>query len=131
MTYAAFRSIGAYIPSETRTNQWFVDRMDTSEDWIIKRTGISERKIASTEENTSDLGAKASAIAISRANITPKEIDLVICATISPDFFVCHLQLVLLLKNSESKMLWLLILALLVQVLFMLLVLRKLLLNLV
>ena len=52
--YASFKSIGAYIPEQIRTNQWFVDRMDTSNEWITKRTGISERRIASDEENTSD-----------------------------------------------------------------------------
>ena len=87
MSYAAFRSIGAYIPSQTRTNEWFVQRMDTSDDWIIKRTGISERKIASDDENTSDLGAKAATVAIQRANILAQDIDLVVCATISPDFY--------------------------------------------
>ena len=85
--YASFRSIGAYIPQEVRTNQWFVDRMDTSNEWIVKRTGIEQRRIASSDEATSDLGAKASKIAIQRANLTPNDIDMVICATISPDFF--------------------------------------------
>ena len=84
--YALFKSIGAYIPKEIRSNQWFVDRMDTSDEWITKRTGISERRIAETDESTSDLGAKASKIAIERANINIEDIDLVICATISPDY---------------------------------------------
>jgi len=85
--YASFRSIGAYIPEQIRTNQWFVDRMDTSDEWITKRTGIKQRRIASNEENTSNLGTKAAQIAIQRANLEPQDIDLVICATISPDYF--------------------------------------------
>ena len=84
--YASFKSIGAYIPEEIRTNQWFVDRMDTSDEWITKRTGISQRRIAASNENTSDLGLKASQIAIQRADINTEDIDLIICATISPDF---------------------------------------------
>jgi len=84
--YASFKSIGAYIPSEVRSNQWFVDRMDTSDEWITKRTGIKERRIASSEEETSDLGAKAAQIAIDRAGISNDEIDLIVCATISPDY---------------------------------------------
>jgi 3-oxoacyl-[acyl-carrier-protein] synthase-3 len=84
--YASFKSIGAYIPKEIRTNQWFVDRMDTTDEWITKRTGISERRIASNDEFTSDLGVKASKIAIERANIDTEDIDLIICATISPDY---------------------------------------------
>ncbi len=84
--YASFKSIGAYIPKEIRSNQWFVDRMDTTDEWITKRTGISERRIASKEENTSSLGYEASKVAIQRADINVEDIDLVICATISPDF---------------------------------------------
>jgi 3-oxoacyl-[acyl-carrier-protein] synthase-3 len=84
--YASFRSIGAYIPDEIRSNQWFIDRMDTSDEWITKRTGISERRIASDEQATSDLGVEAAKVAIKRANIDVKDIDLVLCATISPDY---------------------------------------------
>ena len=84
--YASFKSIGAYMPSEIRTNQWFIDRMDTSDEWITKRTGIKERRIASNDEETSDLGAKAAQIAIDRAGISNNDIDLIICATISPDY---------------------------------------------
>jgi len=85
--YASFKSIGAYVPSEIRGNDWFISRMDTTNEWITKRTGISERRIAKTEELTSDLGVEASKIAIKRANIDVEDIDLIICATISPDFY--------------------------------------------
>ena len=84
--YASFRSIGAFIPENVRTNQWFVDRMDTTDEWITKRTGIKERRIASDEQFASDLGYEASKIAISRASIKKEDIDLIICATISPDY---------------------------------------------
>ena len=84
--YASFKSIGAYKPKEVRTNKWFEDKIDTTDEWIYKRTGIKERLVAAEDENTSDLGAKASEIAIDRAGITAKDIDLVICATLSPDF---------------------------------------------
>ena len=86
MPYASFVSIGAYIPTEVRNNDWFVQRMDTSDDWIVKRTGIKERRIAKKEENTSDLGVEASKIAIKRAKISTDDIDLILCATISPDY---------------------------------------------
>ncbi|MCD4757936.1 MAG: ketoacyl-ACP synthase III [Arcobacteraceae bacterium] len=86
MIYASFKSIGAYIPTEVRSNQWFIDRMDTNDEWITKRTGIKERRIASSEEETSDLGAKAAKIAMNRAGISSADIDLIICATISPDY---------------------------------------------
>ena len=84
--YASFKSIGAYIPEEIRSNQWFIDRMDTTDEWITKRTGIKQRRIASNEENTSDLGTKAGQIAIDRAGLKNEDIDLIICATISPDY---------------------------------------------
>ena len=86
--YASFKSIGAYVPTQIRTNQWFIDRMDTSDEWITKRTGIKERRIAQDNQNTSDLGVEASKIAIQRANIDTKDIDLIVCATISPDLYV-------------------------------------------
>jgi 3-oxoacyl-[acyl-carrier-protein] synthase-3 len=85
--YAAFRSIGSYIPSQVRDNQWFVERMDTSDEWITKRTGIKERRIAEDDIKTSDLGTKAAEVAIERAKVKKSDIDLIICATISPDYF--------------------------------------------
>jgi 3-oxoacyl-[acyl-carrier-protein] synthase-3 len=85
--YASFKSIGSYIPEEIRTNQWFVDRIDTSDEWIIKRTGIKERRIAKENQYTSDLGVEAAKQAISRADIKIDDIDLIICATISPDYY--------------------------------------------
>jgi len=97
--YAFFRSVGAYTPNEIRSNQWFVDRMDTSDEWIIKRTGIKERRIASKDETTSDLGVKASQIAIKRANIKTEDIDLIICATISPDY-LCMPSTACLIANK-------------------------------
>lgn len=84
--YASFKSIGAYKPSEVRTNKWFEDKIDTTDEWIFQRTGIRERLVAHKDENTSDLGFKASEVAIQRAGIKASDIDLVICATLSPDF---------------------------------------------
>jgi 3-oxoacyl-[acyl-carrier-protein] synthase-3 len=85
--FAAFRSIDAYIPSNICTNDDLSKRVDTSDEWIQKRTGIKTRYFASDDENTSDLGYKASIGAIKRANLEAKDIDLVLCATISPDYF--------------------------------------------
>jgi len=84
--YASFKSIGAYKPSEVRSNHWFTDKIDTTDEWIFKRTGIKERLVAAADENTSDLGVKAAEVAIERASISVSEIDLVICATLSPDY---------------------------------------------
>ncbi len=87
MAYAAFRSIGAYVPEKILTNEDLAKMVDTSDEWITKRTGIKERHIAHENEFTSDLGANAAKIAIQRSGINPEEIDMVICATISPDYF--------------------------------------------
>ena len=52
-----------------RTNKWFEDKIDTTDEWIFKRTGIKERLVAAEDENTSDLGTKASEVAIQRAGL--------------------------------------------------------------
>ncbi|MGB0989657.1 3-oxoacyl-ACP synthase [Arcobacter sp. F155] len=86
MTYAAFRSIGAYIPPKIMTNFDFEKIIDTTDEWITKRTGIKERRISEENEASSDLGARAAQVAIDRANIAKEDIDLVICATVTPDY---------------------------------------------
>ncbi|MCD4668495.1 MAG: ketoacyl-ACP synthase III [Sulfurimonas sp.] len=87
MAYAAFRSIGAYVPSKILTNEDLATMVDTSDEWITKRTGIKERHIAGENETTSDMGVEAAKLAIERSGIDSSEIDMVICATISPDYF--------------------------------------------
>lgn len=87
MNFAIFRSIGAYAPQKVLTNEELETIVDTTDEWIIKRTGISERRIAAKDELTSDLALKAALIAIERAKIQKEEIDLIVFATITPDFF--------------------------------------------
>jgi 3-oxoacyl-[acyl-carrier-protein] synthase-3 len=84
--YAAFRSIGAYVPEKILTNNDLAKMVDTTDEWITKRTGIKERRIAAENETTSDMGAKAAKLAIERSGLDKSEIDLVVCATISPDY---------------------------------------------
>ncbi len=84
---ASFRAIGAYVPEKILTNFDLEKMIDTSDEWITKRTGIKERRIAAEDESTSDMGAKAAALAIERAGIDKAEIDLVLCATVTPDYF--------------------------------------------
>jgi len=85
--YAAFRSIGAYVPSKILTNAELETLVDTSDEWITKRTGIKERHIAAADETTSDMGVKAAEVAIKRSGLAKEDIDMLICATISPDYF--------------------------------------------
>jgi len=84
--YASLRSIGGYAPSRILSNADLETMVDTTDEWIEKRTGIKERRIASSEEATSDLGVKAAEKAIERAGIAKEDIDLIICATLSPDY---------------------------------------------
>lgn len=85
--YAVFRSIGAYVPEKILTNSDLEKMVDTTDEWIFKRTGIKERHIAAEGETTSDLGVRAAQLAIERSGLTPSDIDMLICATISPDYF--------------------------------------------
>ena len=85
--YASFRSIGAYIPEKILTNADLEKMVDTTDEWILKRTGIKERHIAAEDEYTSDMAAKACELAIERSGIAKEEIDLVLCATVTPDYF--------------------------------------------
>ena len=85
--YAKFASIGAYVPPKILSNEDLEKMVDTSDEWIVKRTGIKERHIASEDEATSDMGAKAAKLAIERAKLDSSDIDLVLCATVTPDYF--------------------------------------------
>ncbi len=87
MAYAALRSIGAYAPEKILTNNDLAEMVDTSDEWITKRTGIKERHIAAENETTSDMGVEAAKLAIERSGVAENEIDMVVCATISPDYF--------------------------------------------
>ena len=84
---ASLISIGAYAPQKVLTNFDLEKMVETSDEWIVKRTGIKERRIAADNEYTSDLGARAAQIAIERARLDKSEIDCVICGTITPDYF--------------------------------------------
>jgi 3-oxoacyl-[acyl-carrier-protein] synthase-3 len=77
---------GSYLPPKVLTNFDFQKMgLDTSDEWILQRTGVSERRIAEPDIATSDLGYEASLKAFEMAGITVKDIDLIIVATITPD----------------------------------------------
>lgn len=84
--YATMKSIAAFVPSRCVENAEFERFLDTSNEWITKRTGIERRYFADKSETSSDLGLKAAQLALKRANISASEIDMVICATLSPDY---------------------------------------------
>ncbi len=88
--------VGKYLPENILTNADLERMVDTTDEWITKRTGIKERRIASEHETTSDMAAKAARKAIQNAGIEVEDIDLIIVATITPDMFfpstACLLQ---------------------------------------
>lgn len=85
----AMRSVvlgyGAYLPERILTNAELTKMVDTSDEWIVQRTGIKQRHIAADGEFTSHLGLKAAQAAIAKANIDPQSIDLIVLATSTPD----------------------------------------------
>ncbi len=82
---SVIRGVGAYLPSRVMTNDDMAKIVDTDDTWITERTGIKARHIAADGELTSDLGIAAAKQALVRAGIDPIDIDLVICATATPD----------------------------------------------
>ena len=87
MRHATISGTGRYVPEHVMTNEDLAKLVETSDEWIASRTGIKERRIT-TGEKTSDLAYKASLKALRNANLEGKDIDLIICATISPDSFM-------------------------------------------
>jgi len=76
---------GAYLPERVITNKELSETLDTSDEWIRQRTGISERRIAAKNELTSDLAVKAAKAALNHAGVLASEIDLIVLATATPD----------------------------------------------
>ena len=85
----ALRSVvvgtGSCLPAQVVTNAALAERVETSDEWIVQRTGIRQRHIAAPDETTSVLGARAARAALDDAGLTGDDIDLVICATSTPD----------------------------------------------
>jgi|SRR5579863_1495529 len=78
-------AVGSYVPERVVTNADLEKLVDTTDEWIVSRTGIKARRVAATHQFTSDLAAKAALRAMRKANVKPEEIDLIIVATITPD----------------------------------------------
>jgi len=82
---SVIRGVGAHLPKRVVTNDDLSKIVDTTDEWIVERSGIRSRHIAGDDELTSDLGIAAAKQALVRAGIDPVDIDLVICATATPD----------------------------------------------
>jgi len=79
---------GRYAPSQVLTNADLEKMVDTSDEWIVSRTGIRERRVAAAHETTASMAAVASMRAIRTAGIDPDEIDLILLATLTPDYWM-------------------------------------------
>ena len=77
--------LGAYVPERVLSNAELSTIVDTSDEWITERTGIKERRIAAPEEALTDLALPAARAALAQAGIEAKDIDLLVCATVTPD----------------------------------------------
>jgi 3-oxoacyl-[acyl-carrier-protein] synthase-3 len=78
------RAVGAAVPERVVTNAEIAERVETSDEWIVTRTGIRERRVAAPDEYSHDLALRAAEQALDRSGLAPAEIDLVVCATTSP-----------------------------------------------
>ncbi len=96
MTYARIVGTGGYLPEKILTNHDLERMVDTSDEWIRGRTGISQRHIAADNETTSDMALNASRAAMNSAGVSAGDIDLIILATTTPDMIfpstACILQ---------------------------------------
>src|SRR5881392_2974228 len=95
---------GSYLPEKRLTNADMSRMVDTSDEWITTRTGIKERRVAAKDELTSDMAVKAALNAIEQGEISPKEIDLILLATATPDMLfpatACFVQKKIGAKNA-------------------------------
>lgn len=86
MIRARIIGTGSYLPEKVLTNHDIEKFLDTSDEWIVTRTGIRERRVAADHENTSDLATAAARRALEMANVSAEEIDMIIVGTITGDF---------------------------------------------
>ncbi len=86
--YAKITGWGKYVPERVLTNADLAQMVDTSDEWITTRTGIKERHLRTENDTTSSMGVAASQAALQVAGITPKDLDLIIVATSSPDYLL-------------------------------------------
>jgi 3-oxoacyl-[acyl-carrier-protein] synthase-3 len=86
MIRSIVRGCGSHLPARVMTNADLTAIVETSDEWIVQRTGIRERHIAGEDETTSVIGTKAAEAALADAGLTADDIDLVVCATSTPDY---------------------------------------------
>jgi 3-oxoacyl-[acyl-carrier-protein] synthase-3 len=88
MHHSKIVGIGHHVPDTVITNEYLSTLMDTNDEWIVERTGIKERRWMNPAQDTvANMAAKGTRLALSRANLTEKDIDFIVFATITPDYF--------------------------------------------
>jgi 3-oxoacyl-[acyl-carrier-protein] synthase III len=104
--FAEMASVGVAVPPRVLTNHDLTKTLDTSDEWIVERTGIRERRIAGPEQTVAMLSREASELAMERAGVTAAEIDSIILGTASPDRLLpstaCDLQALLGADNAAA-----------------------------
>lgn len=83
---ARITGLGAYLPQRVLSNADLEKMVETSDEWIVSRTGMKERRIAHKDEFTSDMAASAALVALEKAGLSAEGVDLIICATLTPDY---------------------------------------------
>jgi len=86
MFKARIIALGSYLPKKVLTNQDLEKMVDTSDEWIFSRVGIRERRMAGPDEHSSNMGSAAAKIALEKGKWEPEEIELILTATMSPDY---------------------------------------------
>jgi 3-oxoacyl-[acyl-carrier-protein] synthase-3 len=88
MTYSKIVGLGHHVPETVVTNQQLTTMMDTTDEWIVERTGIKERRwVDPTKDTVANMAAKATRMALKRANLVEKDIEFIVLATITPDYY--------------------------------------------
>ena len=87
MINAKITGIGGYIPEKVYDNAYMESIVDTNDEWIVRRTGIKERHISADNEYTTDMATIAGKRAMENAGLTAEDIDLILLATVTPDYF--------------------------------------------
>ena len=104
--FAAITGLGVAVPERVVTNAWFAERLDTSDEWIVERTGIRERRIAAPGQTVASLSQEAASIALARAGISAAQLDSIVLGTATPDRLLpstaCDLQVLLGAENAAA-----------------------------